>query len=323
VALTSKGISKLLKRPGRHHDGHGLYLQITSPTSASWLLRYEFRGRERMLGLGPLHVIGLKEARERARVARLLMLDGIDPVEDRKAKKAEHALAAAKAMTFGAAAEAYHTQHEARWRNHKHRAQFLSTLRQHAGPLHPLPVASIDTGLVLKVLEPIWPTTTETASRVRGRIESVLDWCAVRNLRSGDNPARWTGHLDQVLPARSSIAKVEHHPALAYVELPAFMAELRTRPGSAPRALEFCILTAARTAEIIGAQWSEIDLTNATWTVPAGRMKGSREHRVTLSAHAIELLQELPREDDNPYLFIGMRHGLSDNAMAQVNRAHQ
>jgi integrase len=323
MALTPKGIAKLLrKRPRRYHDGHGLYLRVTSRTSASWILRYEFRGQEKMLGLGPLRLVGLKEARIRAREAqRQLKLDGIDPVEARKAKKAEHALAAAKAMSFEEAAKAFHAQHAAKWKNPKHGAQVINTLRDYAFPiLGQLPVSAIDTGLVLKVLEPIWTIKTETASRVRGRIESVLDWATVRGYRSGDNPARWKGHLSEVLPARAQIAKVEHHPALPYAELPAFMRELSKREGSAARALEFTILTAARTGEVIGAQWSEIDLAAGMWVVPAGRMKGSREHRVPLCPRAIDLLQELPREDGNQFVFLGSRAGLSNMAMTQLLR---
>jgi hypothetical protein len=269
VGLTAKKIAKLRRKCGRHHDGHGLYLQVVNPTSASWLLRYVRHGRERMLGLGPLQIVALKEARERAKAARLQLLDGIDPVEARQAAKAERALVAAKLMTFADCAVAYHAQHEAKWRNAKHRAQFLSTLKQYAYPiLGNLPVAGIDTGLVLKCIEPIWQDKTETASRVRGRIESVLDWATVRGYRSGDNSARWKGHLDQVLPGRGTIAKVEHHAALPYDEVPEFMATLASREGSAARALEFCILTAARTGEVIGARW-----TRSTSTPPPGRCR--------------------------------------------------
>jgi integrase len=319
MGLTTKRITRLRKRPGRYHDGHGLYLQVLSPKSASWILRYQHHGKERMLGLGPVRLIGLKEARERAREQqRKLKIDGIDPVEDRKAKKVERVLAAAKAMSFADCATAYFSQHEAKWRNRKHAAQFLSTLRMYVFPiLGSLPVAAIDTGLVLRCVEPIWSAKTETASRVRGRIESVLDWATVRGYRSGDNPARWKGHLDQVLPARGTIAKVAHHPALPYTELPAFMADLRGRDGIAARALEFTILTAARTGEVIGAQWNEIDTDTKIWTVPAGRTKGSREHRVPLCVQALELLGELYTEDSNNYVFLGSQRGgaLSNMAM--------
>jgi integrase len=321
LPLTPKSIPRLLrKRPRRYHDGHGLYLRITSRTSASWILRYEFHGQERMLGLGPLRLVGLKEARIRAREAQqMLKLDHIDPVEDRRAKKAERALAAAKAMSFKDCAEAYLAQHEGKWKNRKNAQQFVNTLTQYAFPvLGLLPVGSIDTGLVLKVLEPIWPRIPETGNRVRARIEAILDWASVRGYRQGDNPARWKGHLDQVLPSRGSIAKTKNHAALPYADMPAFMAALRQRPGSAARALEFTILTAARTGETIGAQWSEIDLDAATWTIPAGRMKAAKEHRVPLPPRAIELLNELPREDGNEFVFLGASAGLGSSAMAQV-----
>jgi integrase len=325
MGLTTKRIARLRKRPGRYHDGHGLYLQVLSPNSASWILRYVRQGKERMLGLGPLRLVGLKEVRIRAREEqRKLKLDGIDPVEDRKAKKAAHILATAKSMTFKECAEAYIALNRGAWKNAKHGAQWSATLKTYVYPhIGNLPVADIDTGLVLKCIEPIWHEKTESASRVRGRIESILDWATVRNLRKGDNPARWTGHLEHTLPAKGKIAKVEHHAALPYRELPAFMQELRPREGSAARVLEFTILTAARTGEVIGAQWSEIDFDTKTWTVPAGRMKGSREHRVPLSERALEVLHGLHREDGNDYVFIGAQRGggLSSMSMnAVLNR---
>jgi len=286
----------------------------------SWLLRYELNGKERFYGLGPLHTVSLKDARERARKARLQLLDGIDPIAAKQQRKADAALAAAKAITFETAARQYFDQHAAKWRNRKHRAQFLSTLQTYAYPtLGKLPVAAIDTGLVLKVIEPIWPTKTETASRVRSRVEAVLDWATVRGYRTGDNPARWKGHLAEVLPARGKIRRTIHHAALPFGEIGAFVAALRAREGVAARALEFGILTAARTGEVIGARWPEVDLKAKVWTVPAGRMKGSREHRVPLSDGALEILRALPREDNNPRVFIGPRKdGLSNMAMASV-----
>jgi integrase len=309
------------KRPGRYFDRHGLYLQIKGVNNKSWLLRFERDGRERWLGLGPLHTYNLKEARERARDARQLLHSGIDPIEDRKAKKAERALAAAKSVTFKECAEAYIAANEGAWKNAKHAAQWTATLKTYVYPhIGNLPVASVDTGLVLKCVEPIWKDKTETASRVRGRIESVLDWAAVRNYRSGDNPARWRGYLEHVLPQKGKINKVEHHAALPYAELPAFMAELDRREGVAAKALQFAILTAARTGEVVGAKWDEIDLGAKVWTIPAGRMKGGREHKVPLSDRAIQLLRALPAEDGNGFVFIGSRagSGLSSMAMTQV-----
>jgi integrase len=322
IGLTARKVATTNK-PGRYADGHGLILQVQSKDSKSWLFRYERGGRERWMGLGPVHTISLADARERALKARRLLLDGIDPLDARKAEKAARALEAARAITFERATRDYFDQHEKSWKNGKHAAQFLTTLETYAFPvLGKLPVAAIDTSLILKVLEPIWPTITETASRVRGRIEAVLNWATVRGYRSGENPARWKGHLAEVLPARGKIAKIEHHAALAFDALPAFAAALRTREGIAARALEFTILTAARTGEVIGATWDEIDLETKTWTVPAGRMKAGKEHRVPLSDRAVELLKALPREDRNPFVFIGSRErsGLSNMAMTTVLR---
>ncbi len=317
MALTEKRVAQL-KEPGRYGDGHGLYLQVLSPTNRSWLFRFERAGRERWMGLGALHVFSLKEARERARRVKQLLADGTDPLEARAAERAQRALKSARTITFEAAARQYFDAHERQWRNEKHRAQFLSTLQAYAFPkIGALPVAAIDTGLVLKVIEPIWQDKTETANRVRGRIESVLDWATVRGYRTGDNPARWRGHLSEVLPAREKIQKTVHHAALPFAELPEFMAALDQREGIAARALELTILTAARTGETIGATWDEIDLKEKSWTVPAGRIKGGREHRVPLSERALEVLRALPREKDNPFVFIGPRKGgLSNMAMA-------
>jgi integrase len=310
VKLTAKRVARALKHPGRYHDGHGLYLQVVGPNNASWLLRYERDGREHMLGLGPVHTVGLKEARERARAARLQLLDGLDPIAAKKADRVARALRAAKSITFKEAAEAFIAAKRDGWRNVKHAGQWDATLGAYVYPkIGELPVAEIDTGLVLKCIEPIWKDRTETASRVRGRIEAILDWATVRKYRQGDNPARWRGHLQHVLVGKSKIAKVEHHPALPYRDLPAFMAELRQRDGSGARALEFTVLTAARSGEAIGAQWGEIDLTTKLWTVPAVRMKAGKEHRVPLSDAAVALLQSLPTEEGNNFVFIGTRPG--------------
>jgi integrase len=323
MGLTVKRVERLREK-GRYPDGNNLYLQIINPANRSWVFRYERDGRERAMGLGPAHTLTLAEAREKAREARKLLLDGIDPLDHRKAQHAALAAGRAKALTFREAAERYFDQHERKWGNRKHRAQFMSTLRAYAFPvLANLPVAEIDTPAVLRAIEPHWLDKTETMSRVRGRIESVLDWCTVRGYRSGDNPARWRGHLAEVLPARSEVAKVAHHPALPYREVPAFMAELRKRDGVAARALEFLIHTAARTGEITGAKWKpEVDFDDNTWTVPANRTKGGREHRVPLSAAAVTLLRALPTEADNGFVFIGSRSGsgLSSQGMTQVLR---
>jgi integrase len=279
--------------------------------------------RERWLGLGPCHTIDLPAARERARQARQQLLDGVDPIDSRKAARAAQALAAAKAKTFRECAENYIAANEGAWKNAKHAAQWAATLRTYVYPqIGNLAVADIDTGLVLRCVEPIWRAKTEIASRVLGRVASILDWATVRRYRQGDNPARWKGHLEHVLPAKSKLAPVKHHAALPYREIPAFMAALRQRQGSAARALEFTILTAARTGEVIGARWSEIDLNAGIWVVPAGRMKGGKEHRVPLGKRGVELLQSLPTEDGNPLVFVGprARAGLSNMALTSVLR---
>src|SRR5262249_48812194 len=231
-------------------------------------------------------------------------------------------VAAAKTMTFEQCAKGYYDQHASKWKSARTRAQFLASLAQHAYPVFgSLPVSAIDTGLVLQVLEPMWAERTDLAQRVRTRIGNVLDWASVRGYRTGDNPARWKGHLAEALPARPK-SKTKHHPALPYPELPGFMAQLRAQNGTAARALEFTILTAVRAGETLGARWTEIDLANATWTIPAERMKAGEAHRVPLSARAIELLQALSVEDGNPFIFIGGKGagGLSGMAMPKVLR---
>ena len=329
MALTAKRIAKL-KEPGRYRDPEtrGLYLQVSRTGTKSWLLRYELKGRERFLGLGSLDTFSLKEARERARAARQKIADGIDPVDARRAERAAKAAEVAKAMTFKEAARKYSEQNEPRWQNRKAAAQFLSTMEAYVFPVFgDVSVADVDTGLVLKALErehpdhpgkSIWLAIPETASRVRGRIENVLNWAKTRGYRDGENPARWRGHLQNVLQPRK-VRDVEHHPALPYDDVPEFMEALAKRDGVAARALEFTILTAARTGEVIGATWDEIDLEKEVWTVPAKRMKAGKEHRVPLSERAVEILQKLPHEDGNPFVFIGPRaNGLSNMAMASV-----
>lgn len=327
MTLTVKRVQKLANSPGRYHDQFGLYLQVPvpgkmpRPMRASWLFRYERNGRERWLGLGALHTYSLEEARELARKARQQLDQGIDPVDARRADHQARALEAARTLTFEQAAAQYFDAHERKWRNKKSRDQFLSSLKAYAFPkIGRLPVAAIDTGLVLKVIEPIWQTKTETASRVRGRIEAILDWAAVRGYRTGDNPARWKGHLGEVLPARVAIQKPKHHAALPFADLPEFLTALRQREGIAPLALEFTILTAARTGEVIGARWDEFDLDAKLWTIPAARMKAGKEHRVPLSDRAFEVLRVLPREAGNSFVFIGPKKGtaISNMAMAKV-----
>jgi hypothetical protein len=268
VALTVKRVAQLLAagQPGKHLDSgsadsvRGLHLVVGNPKNASWQLRYQLGGRVRWMGLGSARDVPLALAREKAKAARLQLVDKVDPLEQRRQERATQAAAALRMITFAEAAHAFHQQHEAGWKSRKHAAQVLSTLKQYAFPIiGSLPVDIIDTPLVLKVLRPIWNEKTETASRVRGRIESVLGWATVSGYRTGDNPARWKGHLEEALPKRSAVAKVEHHAALAYKDIPAFMEALRTREGVAAQALAFTVLTAARTGEVVGAEWGEVD----------------------------------------------------------------
>jgi integrase len=306
--------NKLPKEPGKYLDGHGLYLQVTSPAARSWVFRWERNDRERLMGLGPLHTVSLEEAREAALDARRLLHKGIDPLEAKRAEKAAKALEMAKALTFEAAARQYYAQHSPKW-GVRHREQFMSSLEAYAFPtIGKLSVAAIDTGLVLKVVEPSWATKTETMNRVLGRIAAVLDFAKVRGAREGENPARWKGHLDNLLPARSEIAKVKHHPALAYTAMPDFMAKLAALPGIPAMAFRFLILTAGRTGEVVGCRWSEIDLAARLWTVPAARMKAGKEHRVPLNDAAMQILEALPREND--YVFPGSRKDAPINSMA-------
>src|SRR5262249_137184 len=262
---------------------------------------------ERWMGLGSASEFSLKQARKRALAARQQLADGVDPLAAKRANKQAARLADARRLTFAEAAQQYFNQHEAKWRNANHREQFLSTLALYVFPtLGGLDVATIETRDVLRALEPIWTTKSITADRTRSRIEQVIDWAIVRGHRPpGTNPARWKGHLDQVLPAPRKVAPIAHHAAMDYRQLPAFMAKLRQDDTVAARALEFLILGAARRGEAIGAVWSEIDFGAKTWVIPGSRMKGGREHRVPLSDRALAILRDLPREDGNPHVFIG------------------
>jgi integrase len=300
------------KRPGMYADGDGLYLQVTKG-GASWVYRYMLNRRAREMGLGPLHTIALAEARELAREARKLRYKRIDPIEDRRAVRAQQLLEAATAMTFRECAERYIASHRAGWRNAKHTEQWESSLRRFAFPvIGALPVQAIDTALVLKVLEPIWTAKPETASRVRGRIEAVLDWAKASGYRTGENTARWKGHLKKLLPDRSKVRQVKHYGALPYAELPNLIVELRAQDGIVARALEFTILTAARVSEAVGARWAEIS--GDVWTIPAERMKGGKAHRAPLSRRAMELLGALPRNGD--LIFPGPKLGRALNINA-------
>jgi integrase len=325
--LTALMVEKT-KAPGVYGDGGGLYLRVTGRGTKSWFYRFMLDGKARWMGLGPVHTIGLSEARGKATDCRRLRLEGIDPIEARKSARSKARLEAANAITFSDAATRYIKSHRAGWRNAKHAAQWSATLETYAYPVvGALPVQAIDTALVLRVLEPIWTTKTETASRLRGRIEAILDWTRVQGYREGDNPARWRGHLAKLLPARAKVRKVTHHAALRYAEIGTFMAALRGRQGVAARALEFTILTSARTGEVLGARWGEIDVTEGLWTIPAERTKPEREHRVPLSNRASAIIKEMQslqaadeQYDGTALVFPDARRGtpLANDAMLRV-----
>ncbi len=302
--------------PGMHADGDGLYLQITSPQARSWIFRYRYNGKHHEMGLGPLKAVSLADAREKALQCRRQLAEGIDPLAARKAERARRAIDEARGITFDQCAEAFIRAHAGAWKSPVHHAQWKTTLATYVSPVFgSLPVQAVDVALVMKVLEPIWATKPETASRLRGRIESVLNWAKARGYRAGENPALWKGHLDNLLPAPSRIRKIKHHAALPYDQTAQFIATLREQDGVAPLALEFTILTAARTGEIIGARWKEIDLDANVWTVPASRMKSDREHRVPLSAEALAILAQLEKGNPDDPVFTG-RSGASLSNMA-------
>jgi integrase len=323
-ALTPLGVKSA--KPGRYADGAGLQLLVKETGARSWVFRFMLNGKARDIGLGPASSdgISLAAARDLASALRLKVRAGIDPLQERLETAAQAAAAAQAAkiagITFKAVAEAYIAANEASWRNAKHRQQWQNTLEGYVYPvMGDVPVAKVTTAHVLKVLEDIWQQKPETASRIRGRIETVLDAAKARGYREGENPARWRGHIAQILPARSRLTR-GHHKALPYDALPAFMARLRERRAMAALALEFVILTAARTNEVLGATWPEIDLAKAIWTVPAKRMKGAKEHRVPLSPRAVEILESL-RPLSASRVFPAESGGkLSDMAMTMLLR---
>jgi integrase len=316
--LTAKEVERA-KAPGLYGDGKGLWLRVGAGAGKSWVLRYMIDGRAREMGLGSRADYTLTEARERARHYRKQIREGVDPIEHRRAGRAPRV----RAMTFRQCAEAYIRAHSAGWRNQKHAAQWPASLAAYVYPVFgALPVEVIDTALVMCALEPIWKTTPETASRVRGRIENVLDWAKARGHRDGENPARWKGHLKNLLPPKSRVRRVEHFAALSYGELPEFMAGLRSQSGVAARALEVTVLTASRTGEVLGAKWSEINLAERLWVIPAERMKAGREHRTPLCDRAIAILDEMRKIREGEFVFPGRGPGrpLSNMAMLAVLR---
>lgn len=311
-ALTVKTAS----RPGYYCDGGGLYLQVSKAGAKSWVFRYRRNGRPRELGLGALLLTPLSTARKKAEAMRLTLGQGQEPVATREAARR----AAANRMTFSECATAYITAHRRGWSNPKHAEQWQSTLDTYAAPVFgSIDVSEVDTHQVIRALEPIWQTKTETASRLRGRIERILAWATTRGYRSGENPARWRGHLDTLLPKPGAIKDVAHHSALPYPDAADFMATLAAESGTAAKALRFAILTACRTNEVIGATWAEIDLASAVWTIPADRMKAGKEHRVPLSGASVALLVALaPRQPDD-HVFPGAKAGKPLSNMAMLN----
>jgi integrase len=288
-----------IKEKGRYADGGGLYLQVGPTGGKAWLFRFTLNGRPREMGLGAVNAVSLKKAREKAAECRGRLADDIDPLAVRHSERAAKRLSDANTMTFDACATAYIKAHRSGWKNAKHAEQWTNTLKTYCNPVFgSLPVQEVSTAHVMRVLEPLWRTKTETAARIRGRIEQVLSWAQVHGYRSGENPARWRGHLDKLLAAPTKVKKSTHHAALPYAEIGSFWGDLKAQDGVAARALQFVVLTAVRTSEAIGAKWSEVDLDKEVWTIPAERMKARREHRVPLSDTAVQLLKALPRKGD-------------------------
>jgi integrase len=318
--LTALAVKKH-RRPGLIADGSGLYLQTSTSGAKSWIFRYRFGGRDRAHGLGGIDTVDLEGARAEALRCRRLLRDGVDPIEERKQRIGAAVAAQAVSQTFRQSAEAFIKANESGWRNLKHAKQWRSTLEAHCFPkMGSVAVQQVQTAHVLACIEPIWREKPETASRLRGRIEQVLDFAKARELRSGENPARWKGHLDQVLPARGSVAPIVHHEAMPYPDLPPFYAQLVKQEGVGPLALQFLILTCARTNEVAGARWSEIDLPRRMWIVPADRMKAKREWRVPLAAESIAILRGL--DQSTAFVFPGRRSDsqLSNMALLQLTR---
>ena len=332
MALTALEIKHA--KEGMHSDGNGVYLLVKSNGTKFWIFRYQNNGKRREMGLGSLADKSAVDARAEAADLKKLVRSGIDPIEDRKAKakqaeeearraKKEAKRAADKSDHFRKVAENYIEGHRGEWKNDKHIAQWSTTIETYVNPvIGDKRVSAITTEDVLAILQPIWLTKTETASRVRSRIELILSYAKALKLRQGENPAIWRGHLDAILPKPTKLKNVRHFPALPYAKAPDFMVELRTVPGFGARALEFAILTATRSGEVRLATWKEIDLKNKLWTIPADRMKAKREHWVPLSDAAIKLLESMPRIDDSPYLFPGERskRPLSDMSLTAVIR---
>lgn len=311
------------KQPGYYADGGGLYLRVAAGGSKGWVFRFTRGGKTREAGLGGCSAVSLAAAREVAQRCRQLVANGLDPIEVRRAEEEAGRIAASKATTFKAFAESYITSHEPGWRNAKHAGQWRSTMKTYAYPeMGGLPVGDIATEHVLKALGAIWSVKPETASRVRGRIEAILDAAKANGLRDGENPARWRGHLDHLLPAKRKVRRVKHHAALSYREMPAFIVKLRRQTGISARALEYLILTASRTNETLGALFSEVESDDKLWTIQPERMKAEREHRVPLTSRAVDIVKEMAAIKQNELIFPGMKPGrpLSQTAMLMLLR---
>ena len=312
-------------KPGRHTDGDGLHLHVRATGDATWVLRYRHAGRQRDLGLGPCPTISLKQAREAATAARALLKDGKDPVLERQRSGRAIVEAASRERSFKAAAEAFIEAKRAGWRSPVHAKQWAATLDAYAYPVFGTwPVQDLDTDAVLRALKPVWTRAPETASRLRGRIEAILDFARARGWRSGENPARWRGHLAELLPPPRKVRGVEHQPSLAWAEMPKFMSALVDRRGMAALALRFAILCASRTGEVRHASWAEIDHDAKIWTIPGKRMKAGKIHRVPLSEAALAVLAEVAalREGSTSLLFPGAKSGkpLSDMSLSMLVR---
>lgn len=291
--LNSLSIQRAQK-PGLYGDGNGLYLQVSTGLTKSWIFRYSFSGKARAMGLGSLNLVSLSDARREALDAKRKLLSGIDPITERNLKRVQLLHEEARMRSFSYCAEEYIAGHSPGWSNPKHVSQWKNTIRTYALPLiGDLFVSKVDTSDILKVLEPIWLTKNETARRLRGRLEKILGWAAVHGFRSSDNPARWSGHLENLLSSSSTVRKRTHFKALPVNEMGNFMKRLREWPGRSARALEFCILTTTRTNETLKAKWSEFDLGEQIWTIPANRMKARKEHRVPLTSRMVEILLEM------------------------------
>ena len=321
AVLNSAKSVEAIKEVGYHNCAQGLYLQVSKQGTKSWLYRYTspLTKTRREMGLGSFNFVSLAQARQYAMDGKRLVLNGKDPIEERKKEQIKVQLKQARNLTFKEIAEACIAAKAPEWKNAKHAQQWNNTLEAYAFPiLGELPISDITTDLILRALEPIWITKAETASRVRQRIETIWDYGKARNYVSGENPARLRGHLDKILSKTVKVKQVRHFPALPYDDIGVFLKELRQRKGYSALALEFLILTAARTSEIIGAKWAEIDLEKKVWTVPAGRMKVGKEHRVPLCIRAVEILSSIT-SNRNPeeHVFSGWKQnkGLSNNAL--------